>query len=55
VVTGASEKGVYVRVFDPPAEGRVMRGSTGMDVGDQVRVTLLSTDPQRGFIDFGRA
>jgi VacB/RNase II family 3'-5' exoribonuclease len=55
VVTGSSEKGVYVRVFDPPAEGRVVRGSTGMDVGDQVRVTLLSTDPQRGFIDFGRA
>lgn len=55
VVTGASEKGVYVRVFDPPAEGRVMRGAAGMDVGDQVRVTLLSTDPQRGFIDFGRA
>lgn len=55
VVTGTSEKGVYARVFDPPAEGRVIRGWEGMDVGDQVRITLLSTDPQRGFIDFGRA
>ncbi len=55
VVTGASEKGVFVRVFNPPVEGRVMRGDHGLDVGDRVRVTLLSTDPQRGFIDFGRA
>jgi exoribonuclease-2 len=54
VVTGVTPKGVFVRVFDPPVEGRVMRGERGLDVGDRVRVTLLSTDPQRGFIDFGR-
>lgn len=55
VVTGDTPKGVFVRVFNPPVEGRVMRGEQGLDVGDQLRVTLLSTDPQRGFIDFGRA
>jgi VacB/RNase II family 3'-5' exoribonuclease len=55
VVTGDTPKGVFVRVFNPPVEGRVMRGEQGLDVGDRVRVTLLSTDPQRGFIDFGRA
>ncbi len=55
VVTGASEKGVYVRVIDPPVEGRVLRGEQGLDVGDRLRVTLLATDPERGFIDFGRA
>jgi len=55
VVTGASEKGVFVRVIDPPVEGRVMRGEQGLDVGDSLRVTLLATDAQRGFIDFGRA
>jgi VacB/RNase II family 3'-5' exoribonuclease len=55
VVTGVTPKGVFVRVARPPVEGRVMRGEEGMDVGDQVNVKLLRTDPQRGFIDFGRA
>ncbi len=54
VVTGVTPKGVFVRVPNPPVEGRLMRGEQGVDVGDQIRVTLLSTDPQRGFIDFGR-
>jgi exoribonuclease-2 len=55
VVTGASEKGTYVRVFDPPVEGRVIKGETGLDVGDTVDVKLLHTNPQMAFIDFGRA
>ena len=52
LVTGASPKGVFVRLLAPPVEGRVVRGEAGMDVGDRVRVRLLSTDPERGFIDF---
>lgn len=52
VVTGASDKGVYVRTFSPPAEGRVMQGGDGLDVGDKVTVKLLHTDPARAFIDF---
>ena len=55
VVTGVTPKGVFVRVFDPPVEGRLMRGEHGLDVGDRLRATLLSTDPVRGFIDFARA
>jgi exoribonuclease-2 len=55
VITGASEKGVYVRVFDPPVEGRIVKGEHGLDVGDSVTVTLLHTDPQHAFIDFGHA
>jgi len=55
VVTGVTPKGVFVRALNPPVEGRLMRGEEGLDVGDRLRVTLLSTDPQRGFIDFGRA
>jgi VacB/RNase II family 3'-5' exoribonuclease len=54
VVTGVTPKGVFVRVSEPPVEGRLMRGEQGVDVGDQIQVTLLSTDAQRGFIDFGR-
>jgi len=54
VVTGNTPKGVFVRIFDPPVEGRLMRGEQGLDVGDRLRVKLLSTDPQRGFLDFGR-
>jgi len=53
IVTGVSPKGTYVRVVTPPVEGRVMRGEQGLDVGDKTRVKLLSTDPARGFIDFG--
>jgi exoribonuclease-2 len=54
VVTGATPKGVFVRIVEPPVEGRVMRGEQGLDVGDRVQVRLLATDPQRGYIDFGR-
>jgi exoribonuclease-2 len=55
VITGASDKGTYVRVFDPPVEGRVIKGEKGLDVGDTVDVKLLHTNPQMAFIDFGRA
>jgi exoribonuclease-2 len=41
--------------MSPAVEGRLMRGEHGLDVGDQIRVKLLSTDPQRGFIDFARS
>ena len=54
IVTGASDKGTYVRIAQPLAEGRVVRGAPGLDVGDKVRVQLTHTDVQRGFIDFTR-
>jgi VacB/RNase II family 3'-5' exoribonuclease len=53
VITGANDKGTFVRVFDPPVEGKIVRGANGLDVGDTVDVTLLHTDPQHAFIDFG--
>jgi exoribonuclease-2 len=55
IVTGASEKGTWVRVFSPPVEGRLIHGFEGADVGHQVRVRLVHTDVERGFIDFDLA
>jgi len=52
VITGASDKGTWVRVFNPPVEGRVVRGYERLDVGDRVRVQLVEVDVERGFIDF---
>lgn len=55
MVTGASPKGTWVRIQEPVAEGRVVRGYEGLDVGDRVRVELVHTDVDRGFIDFVRS
>jgi VacB/RNase II family 3'-5' exoribonuclease len=52
IVTGANQKGTFVRTIRPPAEGMVVRNHDGFDVGDRVRVKLVSADPNRGFIDF---
>ena len=54
IVTGVTDKGVFARLLHPPAEGRIVRGEHGLDVGDAVKVVLLATDPSRGFIDLGR-
>ena len=55
IVTGASEKGTWVRIKRPPVEGRLERGYEGLEVGDRVRVKLVHTDAARGFIDFSRS
>jgi exoribonuclease-2 len=52
IVTGATEHGTFVRILRPPAEGMVVRNAEGFDVGDRVRVKLVSTDPYKGYIDF---
>jgi exoribonuclease-2 len=54
LVTGASEKGTWVRIVHPATEGKVVRGFKGLDVGDHVRVELIHTDIERGLIDFAR-
>jgi exoribonuclease-2 len=54
VVTGTSDKGTWVRIFAPPVEGKVVHGEEGLEVGDKVKVKLVATDVERGFIDFAR-
>jgi VacB/RNase II family 3'-5' exoribonuclease len=55
IVTGASDKGTWVRVGRPPIEGKLVTGERGLDVGDRVRVRLRAVNVERGFIDFERA
>jgi exoribonuclease-2 len=55
IVTGVTPKGTFVRVLQPHLEGLLARGQQGVDVGNKIRVKLISTDVQRGYIDFARA
>jgi exoribonuclease R len=52
IVTGASEKGTWVRLLTVPVEGKLISGFDGIDVGDRIRVKLLSVDVEKGYIDF---
>ena len=55
IVTGASEKGTWVRLLQLPVEGKVVSGFKGLDVGDRIRIELVRTDVERGYIDFKAA
>jgi len=52
IVTGASNKGTFVRVAAPPIEGKLVKGERGLDVGDRLGVQLASVDVDHGYIDF---
>lgn len=54
IVTGVSEGATWVRVLHPPIEGRLVKGTGGSDVGHRIRVQLVATDIEHGFIDFRR-
>jgi VacB/RNase II family 3'-5' exoribonuclease len=54
IVTGAAQKGTWVRLLDLPIEGRLVHGFDGLDVGRKVHVQLLFVDVEKGFIDFKR-
>jgi VacB/RNase II family 3'-5' exoribonuclease len=55
VITGVNQDGTFARLTHPPAEGRIMRGERGLDVGDRVRVRLIDVNVAKGFIDFEKA
>jgi exoribonuclease-2 len=54
ICTGAADKGTWVRIFQPPIEGRLLDGFEGVDVGDRIKVQLVRTDVEKGYIDFKR-
>jgi exoribonuclease-2 len=51
-IAGAANKGTWVRIFHPPVEGRLIYGYEGADVGNRLKVELIHTDVEKGYIDF---
>ncbi len=54
IVTGAAPKGTWVRLLTIPVEGKLVSGFEGVDVGQRLRVRLMSVEVPRGFIDFAK-
>jgi len=54
IVSGVTPHGTFVRVLRPHVEGLLVQAQ-GVDVGDKLRVKLVRTDIERGYIDFARA
>ena len=54
IVTGVTDGGTFVRVFQPHIEGLLCEGQHGLDVGDRLRAKLIRADVQKGYIDFAR-
>jgi VacB/RNase II family 3'-5' exoribonuclease len=54
IVTGAATKGTWVRILNPPIEGKLVNDFESVDVGHRIRVQLIHTDVEQGFIDFKR-
>jgi len=54
IVTGNTDAGVWVRIFSPPTEGKLVTGMADLKVGEKVRVKLVAANVERGFIDFVR-
>ncbi|HVX61336.1 MAG TPA: RNB domain-containing ribonuclease [Pirellulales bacterium] len=54
LVTGAADKGTWVRILAPPVEGKLVEGMQGLDVGHRLQVQLASVNIDQGFIDFVR-
>ena len=52
IVTGVTASGTFARILRPPVDGRIEQGEHGLQVGQKVKVKLVSADPRTGFIDF---
>jgi VacB/RNase II family 3'-5' exoribonuclease len=54
VVSGKNQKGVWVRISNPPAEG-FLDGGNGLKQGKKLTVRLESVNVEKGHINFSRA
>jgi hypothetical protein len=52
ICTDAADKGTWVRIFQAPIEGRLLDGVEGVDVGDRLKVQLIRTHVEKGYLDF---
>jgi len=52
IVTGKSIAATWVRIFEMPVEGLLSEGLPDLEVGRKLRVRLVSTNVEKGFIDF---
>jgi len=52
MITGAAEKGTWVRLLSFPIEGKLISGRNHYDVGDRLQVRLDSVNIEKGYIDF---
>jgi len=54
IISGASQKGTWLRLFHPHVEGKLTKGYMGLKVGDKLNARLIFVDVELGFIDFER-
>jgi exoribonuclease-2 len=52
IITGASPKGTWIRLFHPHLEGKLIKGFEGLKVGNKLKARLIQVDVESGFIDF---
>lgn len=52
IVSGVNAQGIWVRIFTPPTEGRLIGELPELRLGQMLQVQLVSTSVERGFIDF---
>jgi exoribonuclease-2 len=52
IISGASPKGTWIRLFSPHVEGKLVKGFKGFKVGQKLRARLVYVNAEEGFIDF---
>jgi VacB/RNase II family 3'-5' exoribonuclease len=54
IISGASPKGTWIRLFNPHVEGKLVKGFNGLKVGQKLKARLVYVNAEEGFIDFDK-